>query len=198
MGSPGLRERGKARRRAAVVRAAIELFAERGFAATTVADIAAKADVAPRTVALYFPAKQDIALSPFSEAAGGLTAAIRQRAAGENVTEIIGRWLRASDQFTDQEMKRLARRMFAVNPELNALRTARLAAAVREGAEAIARDTGAAPGTAGPRIAAAAAAAIIIEVIDLPPDDDREAAVTVALRFLEAGIGTLHARSSKA
>ena len=66
MAEIGLRERSKARRRAAIIRAAYELFAERGYDATTVADIAEAAEVAPRTVAMYFPAKQDIALSRFA------------------------------------------------------------------------------------------------------------------------------------
>src|ERR1700735_659292 len=79
MAEIGLRERSKARRRAAIIRAAYELFAERGYDATTVADIAEAAEVAPRTVAMYFPAKQDIALSRFSDGVASLTDAIRDR-----------------------------------------------------------------------------------------------------------------------
>ena len=78
---PGLRERGKARRRDAIIRAAYTLFAERGYDATTVSDIAAAAEVSPRTVAMYFPSKQDIALSRFTAAADSLTADIRARGA---------------------------------------------------------------------------------------------------------------------
>ncbi|MFD5763974.1 TetR family transcriptional regulator, partial [Streptomyces sp. NPDC127044] len=61
MMSDGLRERSKARRREAIVRAAYELFAERGFDATTIADIAAAAEVSPRTVTLYFPSNLELA-----------------------------------------------------------------------------------------------------------------------------------------
>jgi hypothetical protein len=74
MTQTGLRERSKARRQAAIIRAAYELFAERGYDATTVADIAEAAEVAPRTVAMYFPAKQDIALSRFSDGVASLSA----------------------------------------------------------------------------------------------------------------------------
>ncbi len=52
MAQTGLRERSKARRRTAIIRAAYELFAERGYDATTVADIAEAAEVAPRTGAM--------------------------------------------------------------------------------------------------------------------------------------------------
>lgn len=47
--------------------------------------------------------------------------------------------------------------MFGANPELNALRTARMAAAIVEGAELVAADIGAAPHDPGPRIVAVAA-----------------------------------------
>jgi AcrR family transcriptional regulator len=191
METAGLRERNKARRKAAIIRAALGLFAERGYHATTIADIAAEADVAPRTVAMYFPSKQDIALSPFSEAVDELTRALSQRRPGETVTQIMGQWLRASDRFTDTEFKRLAMRMFEANPELDALRATRMAAAIRAGAEAIARETGAPPDSPGPRIAAAAAAASLIAVIDTPSGSARDEATTAALRFLDAGIGTL-------
>jgi AcrR family transcriptional regulator len=187
----GLRERSKARRRAAIIRAALELFAERGYDATTIADIAVAADVAPRTVAMYFPSKQDIAMYRFSRSVDELTAALRSRRPGENVTEVVGRWLRSEEPGPDRELKELSLRMFAANPELNALRTARMAAAITEGAELVATDVGAAPGDVGPRIAAVAAGAILVELTDFPPGPPREEAITVAMRFLDAGIATL-------
>ncbi len=187
----GLRERSKARRREAIIRAAYQLFAERGFDDTTVADIAAAAEVAPRTVALYFPAKQDIALSRYSEGIESLTAAVSNRAPGEALIDVLGRWLRDADLHSDADMKRLALRMLAANPELNALRTARMAAAISEGAAAVAAETGAAPGSFGPHIAAVATAAILLEVTDLVPGPARDEAIAIALRFLDAGIRTL-------
>ncbi len=187
----GLRERSKARRREAIIRAAFTLFAERGFDETTVADIAAEAEVAPRTVAMYFPSKQDIALSRFSAGMETLTETFARRQPGETVIDVLQRWLRDSDLHSDPDMKRLALRMFAANPELDALRTARMADAINGGAAAIAADTGAAPGSFGPRIAAVAAAAVLLEVTDLVPGPDRDQAITIALRFLDAGISTL-------
>jgi AcrR family transcriptional regulator len=192
MAEAGLRERSKARRRAAIIRAAFELFAERGYDATTVADIAEAAEVAPRTVSMYFPAKQDIAMSRLGDGVASLTAAIQDRQPGETVHEVFGRWLLASQtEPGDRELYRLARRMFAANPDLAALRTARIAAAIREGAATIAADTGSAPGAIGPRIAAAAAAAITMEIIDTEPGPEREEAVAAAMRFLDGGTAAL-------
>jgi AcrR family transcriptional regulator len=188
----GLRERSKARRRAAIIRAAYELFAERGYDATTVADIAEAAEVAPRTVAMYFPAKQDIALSRFSDGVAGLSTALRDRQPGETVHEVFGRWLLTSQTEPEaRELHRLAVRMFAANPDLGALRTARMTAAIRDGAAIIADETGSLPGAIGPRIAAAAAAAIAMEVVDTEPGPEREEAVAAAMRFLEGGTATL-------
>jgi AcrR family transcriptional regulator len=192
MAETGLRERNKARRRAAIVRAACELFAERGYDATTIADIAEAAEVSPRSVTMYFPAKQDIALSRFGEELASLTDALRDRRPGETAYGVFGRWLLASQaEPGDREFYRLARRMFAANPDLGALRAARIAAAVREGAAIIAADTGSDADAIGPRLAAAATAAIVMEVIDTEPGADREVAVAAAMRFLEAGIEAL-------
>jgi AcrR family transcriptional regulator len=192
MAESGLRERSKARRRAAIIRAAYELFAERGYDATTVADIADAAEVSPRTVAMYFPAKQDIALSRFSDGVASLTDALHTRLPGETLHEVFGRWLLTSQSEPEErELYRLARRMFAANPDLAALRTARMAAAVREGADMIAADTGSSPAAIAPRIAAAAAAAIAMEIIDTEPGPDREQAVAAAMRFLDAGTAAL-------
>ncbi|WP_411018449.1 TetR/AcrR family transcriptional regulator, partial [Salmonella sp. ZJQZ20_0020] len=53
-------ERKNRRTRLAIVRAASELTIEGGYASATVARIAARADVAPRTVSTWFPSKDDI------------------------------------------------------------------------------------------------------------------------------------------
>jgi AcrR family transcriptional regulator len=59
----GLRERKKARTRAALREQAMRLFREQGYAATTVEQIADAAEVSPSTFFRYFPTKEDVVLA---------------------------------------------------------------------------------------------------------------------------------------
>jgi AcrR family transcriptional regulator len=58
----GLRERKKAKTRAAIQRHALRLFREQGYEATTVSQIAEAAEISPSTFFRYFPTKEDVAL----------------------------------------------------------------------------------------------------------------------------------------
>ena len=58
----GLRERKKARTRAALRDHGLRLFREQGYHATTIEQIAEAAEVSPSTFFRYFPSKEDIVL----------------------------------------------------------------------------------------------------------------------------------------
>src|ERR687891_2767716 len=87
--APGLRERKKQRTREAIVDAAFELFDERGFDGTTIADIAEKADIAPRTFFSYFPSKDDVVFHDFEERYEMIAGWLRDRDPGTNAIDAL-------------------------------------------------------------------------------------------------------------
>ena len=72
----GLRERKKRATRDAIAAAARRLFAERGFDAVTVAEIAAAADVSEKTVFNHFATKEDLVFAGGEDRLAQLLAAI--------------------------------------------------------------------------------------------------------------------------
>ncbi|MFF7846606.1 TetR/AcrR family transcriptional regulator [Streptomyces sp. NPDC007910] len=84
---PSLRERKKAKTRAAIRKAAYRLAAEHGWEAATTDRIAAAAEVSPSTVARYFPVREDILLTDEDDAL--LEARLRARPAGEDPLESL-------------------------------------------------------------------------------------------------------------
>jgi AcrR family transcriptional regulator len=85
----GLRERKKRAAREAIAAAARRLFAERGFEAVTVAEIAAAADVSEKTVFNHFATKEDLAFAGREEGIAQFVAAIAGRAPGVSVLEVF-------------------------------------------------------------------------------------------------------------
>lgn len=79
----GRREENKQRTRSALERAAARLFAEQGFGATTVRDIAAAAGVGERTFFRYFPSKEDLVLQEVRDLIPSLMQRVRERPAEE-------------------------------------------------------------------------------------------------------------------
>ena len=82
---PGLRERKKRRMRELIADTARRLFAERGFEAVTVAEVARAADVSEGTVFNYFPTKEDLFYAGMHAFEVELVEAVRSRSAGQSV-----------------------------------------------------------------------------------------------------------------
>jgi AcrR family transcriptional regulator len=82
---PGLRERKRQQTRERLTRAAMALFLERGFEATTLDDIAAAADVSRRSFFHYFASKEDVVFAWQEESMAALIAAVAARPADESM-----------------------------------------------------------------------------------------------------------------
>jgi AcrR family transcriptional regulator len=91
----GLRERKKQQTRQLIAETARALFAERGFEAVKVAEIARAADVSEKTVFNYFPTKEDLVYWRLEAFEAELLQTIRDREPGESVLAGFGRFILA-------------------------------------------------------------------------------------------------------
>jgi AcrR family transcriptional regulator len=126
----GLREQKKQQTRAALVGAAERLFAEKGYDRTTVADIAAAADVSTRTFFSYFRAKEDVLFAGTDQRLAAIAEALDKVPAGsplEAARRVLEHVLAASDDMPGPA--RLA--LMLTKPELQAQGLRRLIAAHR-------------------------------------------------------------------
>ena len=85
----GLRARKKRAAREAIAATARRLFAEHGFDAVTVAEVAAAAQVSEKTVFNYFPTKEDLAFAGREEGIAQFVAAIAERAPDSSVLDVF-------------------------------------------------------------------------------------------------------------
>jgi len=203
--SAGLRERKKQRTREAIAAAAMELFAERGFDAVTVADVARAADVATATVFNYFPRKEDLVYSRLEVFEEALLAAIRGRAPGASVLDAFADFVtgtaRAGASRDLGERVRTTARIISTSPALIARErqvTGRYADAL---AGLIAEETGAGADDLRPRVAAGALMAVHRALIDYAREraasgrvtanlaDELDAEGNRAFALLRAGLG---------
>ena len=91
VGAPteGLRERKKRAAREAIAATARRLFAERGFDAVTVAEVAAAADVSDKTVFNYFATKEDLAFAGREEGITQFVVAITERPPTSSILDVF-------------------------------------------------------------------------------------------------------------
>jgi AcrR family transcriptional regulator len=85
----GLRARKKRAARQTIAATARRLFAERGFDAVTVAEIAAAADVSEKTVFNHFATKEDLAFADRERGLVQLVASITGRPPGTSVLDVF-------------------------------------------------------------------------------------------------------------
>ncbi len=113
----GLRERKKIKTREAIRTATYALVAEQGYDATTIEQIAERAEVSPSTVFRYFPTKEDIVLT--DEYDPVLLEELRARPADEPWTDSLRHVMRKAVGWgvdADPEASRLRTRLMVEVP----------------------------------------------------------------------------------
>jgi AcrR family transcriptional regulator len=160
----GLRERKKEQTRQLIADTARRLFAERGFEAVTVAEVARAAGVAEKTVFNYFPTKEELFYSRLEAFEEELLAAVRERAPGVSILAAVRGFLIAprgvlamqgpggDEQATEQ--LRTVTRVITESPALLARERQVFAQYAEALAALIGEETGARPGAIEPQVVA--------------------------------------------
>jgi AcrR family transcriptional regulator len=195
----GLRERKKQQTRETIARAALRLFAERGYDETTLAEIAEAADVAPRTIFAYFESKEDILLCEEGNFLAELKRKLDERPAGTTTVDAIREFL-AGIKPVDEDAN-LRKQIISANPALQMKMRGRHAELEPMLAESIAKDLGSEPGDIRPLLIAASITAAFTSVRDRifeaesrgEPVDHEMAMATLdqVLEFLRGGLEAL-------
>jgi AcrR family transcriptional regulator len=170
-------ERKKQRTRALIRETAWELFAAHGYDATTIKAIADAADVAPRTVTIHFPAKDDLMFADDDYfGADRLEHRLAVRPTGQPALETLRQWMietinditssRADDASHYWHTRALRARLIDENDRLRGMARASYAPAERILAAAIASDLQVEPDTLAPRLAAGTAVTGLRELYD--------------------------------
>jgi AcrR family transcriptional regulator len=130
----GWRQRKKLKTRRALADAATRLFAERGYEETTIADLAAAAEIAPRTFFSYFPAKEDVLFADLDDRTAALSE-LELRQTGETLPDGLRRVAREIVEKLVEDPEReeahIRLRIIASRPSLQAAALLRQRAAER-------------------------------------------------------------------
>jgi AcrR family transcriptional regulator len=190
----GLRERKKQETREALTRAALELFVERGYDETTLAEIAEAAGVSTRTIFAYFPGKEDILFCTTQTMLDALAAALAERPAGTDALTALREFI-LSTAHEKTELDHKLGQVIAADPTLSSHKRARVAQVQEVLAAAIAEDLGVAPDDLRPQVAAASltAAFEVLERQDrdlstVPTAEQIAAAIDPVIAFVRAGL----------
>jgi AcrR family transcriptional regulator len=162
----GLRERKKAKTRAAIREAAMQLFESQGFAATTVEQIAEAAEVSPSTFFRYFPTKEDVVLTDDYDPM--IIEAVRRQPAGIHPIDAIIQGMRdVFGTMTEEDLtaERQRQRIFQSVPELQARVLQQTVGIVGMFGEVLAEREGLPPGDLGCRVMAGAIIGVVLSVM---------------------------------
>jgi AcrR family transcriptional regulator len=140
----GLRERKKVATRRALHEAALRLVAERGLDGVSVDEIAARADVSPRTFFNYFPSKDDAVIGLDPAGPADQAAAFAARPANESAVAVMRAIAReqATQMAEDPQLWPLRLQVIDAHPALLATLSAAFGEFDRALAAAIAERTG--------------------------------------------------------
>jgi AcrR family transcriptional regulator len=195
----GLRERKKQQTRETIARVALELFAERGYDETTLADIAEAADVSPRTIFAYYESKEDILFCEEGAFIDRLEQMLEERPPGTTTIDAM-RGFFASIEPPDEEA-RLRKKVVTGSTALEMRMRARHGQLEPMLVNSIARDLGAGPDDMRPLLIAASMTAAFMSVRDRLFEAEaggeplsHEDAMTVldqVLEFARAGVEAL-------
>jgi AcrR family transcriptional regulator len=190
----GLRERKKRATRDALIRAALELFVERGYDETTLAEIADAAGVSTRTIFAYFPSKEDILFSTMQAMGDALASALAERHADTDALSALREFILASAH-EKTELDHKLGQVIAGDATLASHKRARIAQLQEVLAAAIADDLGVGPDDLRPQVAAASltAAFEVLERQDrgltkAPTAEEIAAAIDPIISFVRAGL----------
>ena len=200
VGEIGLRERKKQRTREQIVERAMALFDERGFEHVTIADIAAAADIAPRTFFSYFPAKEDVVFHDFDRVFDAIKQRIDERADDETTMDALRAFIDGMLAEMDHQdpAEQCRRRVISASPALQQHDRERVGRIEHVIADGLARDLSVEPGSLRARVVAAAAAAGLLELEqffdkDAPPEDPM-AVFDEVFVFVRGGVEALQRR----
>jgi AcrR family transcriptional regulator len=191
---PGLRERKKQRTRETIASAAHRLFAERGYHATTLPEIADAADVSTRTIFAYFPSKEDILFSDFAVMKEALARALAERPEGEEALETVREFILSSHAMEKSELDEKISACVMSDETLRSHLRARLSQIEEVIAAAIATDIGAPEDDLRPHVVAASLTAAFIVLSErgssTKPQNpaDVEALIDTVITFLRGGL----------
>lgn len=93
MAAVGVREQGKLRTRRRLRDAAKELFEERGYDDVTVAEIAARAGVSPKTLFQHFGSKEELLIAELDDVHEDLVRSLRERDLSKTPLQTVTEWL---------------------------------------------------------------------------------------------------------